>query len=180
MLAAIFVALAVATIAGAVLSGGDDEGSTPSSADNTPAQPKPDAQTKKKKPAAKKETKKQRAAAQPPAAEPPAAAPEEQQPDTVSYDPTRGAQLNDEGFRLMNRGEYASAIPVLQEAVNSFPAGTTDLNYAYALFNLGKSLRLAGRPDEAVRILEQRLQIANQTDTVQRELELARQQAGQG
>ena len=69
---------------------------------------------------------------------------------------------------------------MLQQAVKSFPPGTSDLNYAYALFNLGKSLRLAGRPDEAIPVLEQRLKIPNQTGTVQQELELAKQQAGEG
>ena len=64
----------------------------------------------------------------------------------------------------MSAGDYDEAIPVLQEAVNSFPPGTGNLNYAYALFNLGKSLRLAGRPDEAIPVLEQRLKIPNQTD----------------
>ena len=49
----------------------------------------------------------------------------------------------------MSQGDYDGAIPVLQQAVKSFPPDTSDLNYAYALFNLGKSLRLAGRPDEA-------------------------------
>jgi tetratricopeptide (TPR) repeat protein len=77
----------------------------------------------------------------------------------------------------MNQGEYDQAIPILQQAVDSFPPGTSDLNYAYALFNLGKSLRLAGRPDDAIPILEQRLEIPNQTETVQRELDLARQEA---
>ena len=67
----------------------------------------------------------------------------------------------------MGAGDYDGAVPVLQEAVNSFPPGTSNLTYAYALFNLGKSLRLAGRPDEAIPILEQRLKIKNQTDEVQ-------------
>ena len=80
----------------------------------------------------------------------------------------------------MNAGDYDEAIPMLQEAVDSFPPGTDDLNYAYALFNLGKSLRLAGRPDEAIPILEQRLEIPNQTETVQAELEQAKQDAEQG
>ena len=80
----------------------------------------------------------------------------------------------------MNQGDYDGAVPILQEAVDSFPPGTDDINYAYALFNLGKSLRLAGRPDEAIPILEQRLEYPNQTETVQRELDLARQQAEQG
>ena len=95
------------------------------------------------------------------------------------YDPARGAQLNSQGFALMSQGDYDGAIPLLQQAVKSFPPGTSDLNYAYALFNLGKSLRLAGRPDEAIPVLEQRLKIPNQTGTVRQELELAKQQAGQ-
>ena len=79
----------------------------------------------------------------------------------------------------MNQGRYAEAIPILQQAVESFPKGTTDLNYAYALYNLGRSLRLSGQPDEAIPILEQRLKIPNQTETVRRELELAKQEAKQ-
>ncbi len=59
-------------------------------------------------------------------------------------------------------------------------AGSGDLDYAYALFNLGRALRLAGRPAEAIPILEQRLGIPNQRGTVRRELEAARQAAGQG
>jgi tetratricopeptide (TPR) repeat protein len=172
-LAAVFVALAVAIVAGAVLSGGDDEGSSPSSADRTPAQPAK--QDRQNEPKAKKEPKKADEA--PKEAAPAASAAQEEQP--VSYDPARGAALNDEGFRLMNAGAYDEAIAKLQAAVDSFPPGTSDLNYAYALFNLGKSLRLAGRPDEAVPILEQRLKIPNQQDTVQRELDLAKQQAGE-
>jgi eukaryotic-like serine/threonine-protein kinase len=80
----------------------------------------------------------------------------------------------------MNAGDYEGAIAKLQEAVDSFPPGTDDLNYAYALFNLGKSLRLAGRPDEAIPILEQRLEIPNQTDAVKEELKLAKKDAKKG
>jgi tetratricopeptide (TPR) repeat protein len=89
-----------------------------------------------------------------------------------------GAALNDQGYALIQQGRYEEAVPVLQQAVDSFPEGTTDLNYAYALYNLGHALRLAGRPDEAIPVLEQRLQIPNQTSVVQRELELAQAEAG--
>jgi serine/threonine-protein kinase len=170
----VFIGLAAAAVAGAILSGGDDEGSTPS-ADRTPAEPaKPDkAEKKKKEPKAKKEPKQDAAPApaEPAPAEP---APAEEPPATGDG---TGAELNAQGFELMNQGRYDEAIPVLQQAVDSFPSGTSDLNYAYALFNLGKSLRLAGRPDEAIPILEQRLEIPNQTETVRQELELAKQQA---
>jgi eukaryotic-like serine/threonine-protein kinase len=166
-LAAIFIALAIATIAGAMLSGGDDEDPSQSAADRQPAEPA--------KPGKKKDEPK---ADKAPKEETPAApAPQEEQSSSGSYDPARGAALNDEGFILMNQGDYDGAIAKLQEAVDSFPPGTDDINYAYALFNLGKSLRLAGRPDEAIPILEQRLQIPNQTETVKAELEQAKKDA---
>jgi hypothetical protein len=41
-------------------------------------------------------------------------------------------------------------------------------------------LRLAGRPDEAIPILEQRLEIPNQTGIVRRELRLAQREAEAG
>lgn len=90
-----------------------------------------------------------------------------------------GAQLNEEGYALSQQGRYDEAIPVLRRAVAAFPEGTTDINYAYALFNLGHALRMAGHPDEAIPILEQRLQIPDQTETVQAELEAARTEAGE-
>lgn len=172
VLAAILVVLAVATIAGAVLSGGDDGGSSPSSADNTPAQPKQGEKKKKKEPKAEKEPKE-------PAAAAPAPVPAEDQ-GSGSYDEARGAELNKQGFDLMSAARYDEAIPVLQEAVDSFPPGTGNVNYAYALFNLGKSLRLAGRPEEAIPVLEQRLKIQNQTETVQAELDRARREVEEG
>jgi tetratricopeptide (TPR) repeat protein len=90
-----------------------------------------------------------------------------------------GAALNEQGYSLIQEGRYDEAIPVLEQAVASFPRGTTDINYAYALFNLGHALRMAGRPEEAIPILEKRLQIPDQTETVRRELEAARAEAGQ-
>ncbi len=185
VVAAIFIALAAATIAGAVLSGGDDGGSSPSSADNTPARPKADAnkaQKKKDEPAAKKQPQDEPAAAAPAPAEEPAEEPapaQEEQP-TGSYDPARGATLNDDAFVRMRQGDYAGAVPILQEAVKLFPPDSTDIHYAYTLYNLGKSLRQVGRPSEAIPYLEKRLQWSDQSETVQRELDLARQQAGQG
>jgi eukaryotic-like serine/threonine-protein kinase len=89
-----------------------------------------------------------------------------------------GAELNDQGFALIQAGRYDEAIPILQRAVEELaPIG--DLTYAYALFNLGNALRLAGRPEEAIPILEQRLEIPNQTEVVQRELAAALAAVGQ-
>lgn len=98
-------------------------------------------------------------------------------PASTEADPERGAALNEQGYALIQAGEYAAAVPVLEESVRAFPEGTEDLNYAYALFNLGNALRLSGRPEDAIPVLEQRLLIPNQTGTVQQELEAARAEA---
>ncbi|HEU5104825.1 MAG TPA: serine/threonine-protein kinase [Solirubrobacterales bacterium] len=99
-------------------------------------------------------------------------------PSPEGTDAAGGAALNEEGFELIQAGEYEAAVPVLEEAVASFPEGSKELAYAYALFNLGNALRLSGRPDEAIPVLEQRLQIPNQTGSVEEELEAARDEAG--
>jgi tetratricopeptide (TPR) repeat protein len=75
-------------------------------------------------------------------------------------------------------GQYASAIPVLREAVAAAAPGS--LTYAYALFDLGRSLRLAGSAQAAIPVLRRRLEIPNQTSVVWRELLLALRAAGEG
>jgi tetratricopeptide (TPR) repeat protein len=97
---------------------------------------------------------------------------------TSSASSADGASLNAEGFSLLSQGRAAEAVPILRRAVDAFPEGTTDLNYAYALYNLGNALRLSGHPDEAIPVLEQRLQIPNQRSTVAAELARARAEAG--
>jgi serine/threonine protein kinase len=104
--------------------------------------------------------------------QPPAPAPAQPQPGASP------AQLNDEGFGLMNAGRYDEAVTVLQKAVAGFPEGSGDLTLAYALYNLGRSLRLAGRPEEAIPVLERRLEFKNQRGVAKKELAAARREAG--
>jgi tetratricopeptide (TPR) repeat protein len=194
-LAGALIAVAIAVVAIALGSGGGDETSSPQRGGQRAEQPqasRPErdqpAQEQDAEPAAPQAEEPAPQAEEPaPQAEQPAApaapAPEEddQEQDEeqpAGSGPSEGRRLNDQGFQLMSEGRYDEAIPILQRAVDSFPPGTTDLNYAYALFNLGQALRLAGRPDEAVPILEQRLGIPNQTGAVRRELALARRAAG--
>jgi serine/threonine-protein kinase len=92
-------------------------------------------------------------------------------------DPTTGAALNQQGFEMIQAGEYEAAVPVLEESVASFPTDSEELAYAYALFNLGDALRRSGRPDEAIPVLERRLLIPNQPEVVERELAAAEQEA---
>jgi tetratricopeptide (TPR) repeat protein len=99
---------------------------------------------------------------------------------STAVDPAAGRRLNDQGFALFQRGDYATAVPVLERAVASFPADSRDINYAYALYNLGASLHRSGRSKEAIPYLEKRLGWPNQTATVQRELDAAKRAAGSG
>ena len=91
-------------------------------------------------------------------------------------------QLHLDGHAALEAGDYDTAIELNTRAIEAFPKGTTwqsDINYAYALYSLGRALRLAGRPDEAIPVLEARAQVPNQTATVQNELDLARAAAAE-
>jgi len=77
--------------------------------------------------------------------------------------------------------------PILKRAVQATgertsaciqPSSATCLTYAYALYDLGRALRLSGDAAAAVPILEARLQIDNQRPTVAAQLHLARDHAG--
>jgi tetratricopeptide (TPR) repeat protein len=78
----------------------------------------------------------------------------------------------------MVNGSYPQAIDTLRRALGATSASS--LTHAYALYDLGRSLRLAGQPQAAIPILQQRLQYADQRDVVRRELALALQAAGVG
>lgn len=120
----------------------------------------------------------EKAKAKPKGEEPKAAPAAPSEPAPAAGQPAGNpAALNDQAFRLMNQGRHEDAIPLLQRAVDSYGAGSRDLTYAYALYNLGRSLRLAGRPGDAIPVLERRLRIPNQQAVVKRELEQARRAA---
>jgi eukaryotic-like serine/threonine-protein kinase len=91
-------------------------------------------------------------------------------------------QLNDRGFALIQQGNPAAAVPLLQGSVQGFrqQGGTGELDYAFALYNLATALRATGHPADAIPLLEERLRISSyKRDVVQQELARARQQAGQ-
>jgi serine/threonine protein kinase len=171
VLALVFLALAAATVIAAVLSaGGDDE---PQTAD------RPTQQQDGRKPKKEKQQERQPAEDQQPAQPSPAPEPDSQE-EPASVDPSRGAQLNEEGYALMQQGDYAGAVPILRQAVASWPEDSQDINYAYALYNLGTSLNRSGNPEEAIPYLEKRLQWPDQRETVQAELNSAKRNAGRG
>jgi tetratricopeptide (TPR) repeat protein len=89
--------------------------------------------------------------------------------------------LNDRGYAKMRSGNAAGAVPDLEKAVDRLCRDESDITCAFALYNLGRSLRLSGRPAEAIPVLERRLQVndTNQPGTVRAELARARREAGQ-
>jgi serine/threonine-protein kinase len=154
-LAAIVFVLAavIAAIAGG--GGGDGGGGATTAARTQATAPaKHKAKAKNSKPAAQTQTQTQRTQTQ---ARPAA---------------TDKRALALQGHSLIDQGNYAAAIDVLRQAVQDCPVSTTD-PCAYALYDLGHALRLAGRPAEAIPVLQQRLQNPNQRGVVQQELELA-------
>jgi serine/threonine protein kinase len=149
--------LAVALVAIAALTLGNDSDKSPSKAAS-----KPPAHKSKPKPKPK------------PAAPAPA--------NTTPAGADAGRQLNDQGKSLIDSGQPGAAIPILERAVAAFPpdARATDINYAYALYNLAIAYFRAGQPEKAIPLLEQRLQIPNQRGVVKQALRDAQRAAGQG
>src|SRR3954453_1518038 len=167
--AAIVAVLLVAAGAIAALSdGGDDKGTA---AVTPPA---------KKQPAAKKKKSPTKSSTQ--AA--PATSSQTQTQTTQSSTPTastggspaEGSRLHAQAFNLSNQGKYDEAVALEQKAVPMLE-NSGRMAYWYALYNLGHSLRLAGHPDQAIPILEKRLQNADQKATVQAELDKAKAEA---
>lgn len=87
------------------------------------------------------------------------------------------AALNAQGFDLMRAGRYGEAIAPLQQSVAACGASNQLDPCGFALYNLGRSLRLAGRPAQAIPFLQRRLQIPNQLGVVKQELRAARREA---
>lgn len=98
--------------------------------------------------------------------------------ETVSA-PADGAALNEQGYALLQAGDVEGALPILERAVNAFDENSTDINYAYALYNYADALMQAGRPEEAIPYLEKRLEWDDQVETVQATLDEAYAAAGE-
>jgi hypothetical protein len=104
------------------------------------------------------------------------------QPAPTRVSPAAATRLEANGHGLLSEGHYAAAVPVLQRAVAATgerngaclePADHNCLTYAFALYDLGRALRLSGHPAAAVPVLERRLRIDNQRGAVAAELVLA-------
>jgi eukaryotic-like serine/threonine-protein kinase len=169
-LMALVALVAAGTVVAFTSSGGDEPtrgaaGTTTPRADRTATAPDTGARTPTAPaPAATATQPAPATATQPPATAAPAPAPS---------DGRSPIQLNDAGYALIQQGRYTSAVPLLQRAVNGFRAQrrTSELPYAYALYNLAYALARTGREADAVPLLQERLRVsANQRGIVRREL----------
>ena len=127
-----------------------------------------------KKAPAKKKAKPKQGGTQSSTATTPAAA----APTGGPKDPAQGSRLHSQAFNLANQGQYEQAIALEKKAIPMLE-GSGRMDYWYALYNLGHSLRAAGHPQEAIPVLEKRLQNPDQRATVQAELDKAKKEAGQ-
>jgi eukaryotic-like serine/threonine-protein kinase len=155
-------AIAIATGAGKGGGDGSTAATHAASAATNAAKPKPKA--------AEPKQKTQTAA-------PPATTTQQTTPPSASSDPVA---LNNQGFALIQQGRATSAVPSLQRSVDAFrtQGRTGQIDYAYALYNLGNALRLSGRPADAIPYLEERLKISNyKRGVVKQELKTARRLA---
>jgi hypothetical protein len=64
-----------------------------------------------------------------------------------------GAALNDAGFQKMQAGDYAGALPLLEQAVSKL-SGSNTLTEAYALYNLAFTRFQLGNCDGVLEMLD--------------------------
>ena len=87
------------------------------------------------------------------------------------------AELEATGHRQMIDGAYTQALATLKQAVSAASRGST--TYAYALYDLGRTMLLDGDPQGAILVLRQRLSIPLETAVVRATLNQAVQAADQ-
>jgi predicted Ser/Thr protein kinase len=85
--------------------------------------------------------------------------------------------LNNQAYELMKQGDYQSALPLLQSAVDQLQ-GRNDLGTAYANYNLGVTLVNLGRCSEAMPYFEASRAIQPQRREVKDAIKQARRCSG--
>jgi predicted Ser/Thr protein kinase len=88
-----------------------------------------------------------------------------------------GAALNDAGFRKMGAGDYAGALPLLEQAVQKLQ-GTGSLTEAYASYNLAYTRFQLGRCDGVLELLDRSEPIQGHRSEIDRLREQAQESCG--
>jgi tetratricopeptide (TPR) repeat protein len=91
-----------------------------------------------------------------------------------------GFALNEQGFALIGEGRYDEAVPVLEQAVESLRDSGDEATYNYALYNLATAYLGVDRPEDAIPLLQERMNFDDgQLSEVQATLDEAYAAAGQ-
>ena len=92
-----------------------------------------------------------------------------EQPPTTETQPDSGdaVALNDEGFRLMQAGDYEAALPLLEQAVDA-AEGTGTLTEAYASYNLAFTRKALGDCNKGLELLDRSEQVQGQRKEIDR------------
>jgi hypothetical protein len=81
--------------------------------------------------------------------------------------PANASELNDQGFALMQAGDYDSALPLLEEAVR-LSSGSGELVEAYASYNLAFTRFSLGSCDGVLDLLRRSEEVQGKRGEIRR------------
>ena len=168
LLAALAALALVAVIAVLLLSGGDGDNGNQPQAERTPQRTDTPTPT---------ETPQDEVTPEKTATETPTPEATEAPSGQVDLDKARRLQL--EGFNARQAGDYAKALDLSQQAIDACGNSNQLDPCGYALFEKGLALNRSGRPDEAIPVLQERLDRFgdNEKGEVAKELKAAKKAA---
>jgi eukaryotic-like serine/threonine-protein kinase len=174
-------ALVAVVVVGAILLAQGDDPERQSAQEPQATQERPSTQAQQDEPQQTQETPAAPAPAetQPPDNEPESGA------GPVSEGNESPSQLDARGYQLLQQGQAAEAVPLLEQAVKGFEsqgASADQTGYGYALYNLGTAYLETGRPAEAIPLFEKRLEVSpnDRPGVVRKSLKRAQKEAEGG
>jgi len=168
LLAALATAALIALIAILLLSGGDGGGDK-QQAEQTPQRTETPTQEPK-----------DTATPEPTAEETASPEPTDTQAPSGEVDLDKARQLQLDGYNARLAGDYPKALDLSQQALDACGDSNELDPCGYALFEKGLALNRSGKPDEAIPVLEERLDGSgdNEKGEVEKELKAAKKAAG--
>ena len=175
----------IAVIAVLLLSGGDDDPGQATQAESTPERTATATETATATPT---ETPEETATPEPT----PEPTPEKTPEKTATPEPTdtpaasgevnlgKARQLQLQGYNARVAGDYAKSLALSQQAIDACGNSNSLDPCGYALFEKGLALNRSGKPDEAIPVLQERLDRFgdNAAGEVAKELKAAKKAAG--
>jgi serine/threonine-protein kinase len=101
-------------------------------------------------------------------------------PASGQADLGRAKDLQIAGFNANNAGDYEKGLALSQQALDACGSTHAESPCGYALYEKGRALNGLGRHDEAIQVLQQRLDEYGPNKDVEKELKAAEKAAGKG